>query len=153
MNLSKSAAGADFSVQQLPVKAIQELVIGSSGRSLIGRFNREWCNLRKRYAILIIMASLIAVAQPGYGQRVPVIEPPQLDNAANPPALRQTQTPAPRITERQALDLARGQVNGNVLRISLVGQGNALRYQIRMENEGKIFTVFVNANTGAVSGG
>lgn len=120
---------------------------------MIGRFNREWCNLRKRYAILIIMASLIAVAQPGYGQRVPVIEPPQLDNAANPPALRQTQTPAPRITERQALDLAREQVNGNVLRISLVGQGNALRYQIRMENEGKIFTVFVNANTGAVSGG
>jgi uncharacterized membrane protein YkoI len=99
------------------------------------------------------MTLLIAVAEAGYGQRVPAIQPPQLDNAANPRDLRQTQTPAPRITQRQALELAGQQITGNVLRISLVGQGNALRYQIRMENEGKIFTVFVDANTGAVSGG
>ena len=100
------------------------------------------------------MTLLVTVAEASYGQRVPAIQPPQLDNAANNPRdLRQTQTPAPRITQRQALALAGQQFVGNVLRISLIMRGSALSYQIRMENEGKIFTVFVDANTGAVSGG
>jgi len=34
-----------------------------------------------------------------------------------------------------------------------VGEGSNQRYQIRMENEGKVFTVFVNAITGRISGG
>lgn len=93
------------------------------------------------------------MAQASFGQRPPVIQPPNLDRATNPRDLRQAETPAPRITQRQALEIARERFEGNVLRISLVVQNNVLSYQIRMENEGKIFTVFVNANTGAVSGG
>jgi len=98
---------------------------------------------------------LLAVMQPGLAQVSPSIQPGQLDINSNtsPRDVRQAQTPAPRISQRQAIGLAREQFAGNVLRISLIGQGNNLRYQIRMENEGKIFTVFVNANTGAVSGG
>jgi len=98
---------------------------------------------------------LLVLIQPAIAQVAPAVRPDQLDiNSGNSAAdVRQAQTPAPQISERQAVDLARQQFAGNVLRISLIGQGNNLRYQIRMENEGKIFTVFVNANTGAVSGG
>ena len=109
-----------------------------------------------RLVKLLFLAGVFLVAmQPGLAQVSPSVRPGQLDinNNTSPRDVRQSQTPAPRISERQAINLARQQFAGNVLRISLVGQGNNLRYQIRMENEGKIFTVFVNANTGAVSGG
>jgi hypothetical protein len=42
---------------------------------------------------------------------------------------------------------------GNILRISLIGEGANQLYQIRMENEGKVSTVFVNVITGRISGG
>ncbi len=58
-----------------------------------------------------------------------------------------------RITERQAVNLARQRSAGNILRISLIGEGENQRYQIRMENEGKVFTVFVHAVTGRITGG
>ena len=104
---------------------------------------------------LIVASSCVIALQSGMAQVAPSVQPGQLDinNNTNPGDVRQTQTPSPRITERQAIDLARARFAGNVLRISLLVQGNNLRYQIRMENEGKIFTVFVNANTGAVTGG
>ena len=104
--------------------------------------------------LFLINALLVATMQPGLAQVAPALQPGQLDinNNASRDA-RQSQVPAPHISERQAVNLAREQLAGNVLRISLIGQGQDLRYQIRMENEGKIFTVFVNANTGAVSGG
>ena len=109
-----------------------------------------------RLVKLFLLAGVFLFAmQPGLAQVSPSVRPGQLDINSNssPRDVRQAQTPAPRISERQAIGLAREQFAGNVLRISLIGQGNNLRYQIRMENEGKIFTVFVNANTGAVSGG
>ena len=87
------------------------------------------------------------------GQRPPSIQPGQLDNGTAPRDLRRTEAPAPAISERQAVTLAREQFAGNILRISLIGEGEALRYQIRMEDEGRIFTVYVDATTGAVSGG
>lgn len=57
------------------------------------------------------------------------------------------------VTQQQAVDIAKRRFEGNVLRISIVGEGANRRYQIRMENEGKVFTVFVNATTGRISGG
>ena len=69
------------------------------------------------------------------------------DNAGNATQAR------PRVTERQAVEIARQRFAGNVLRISLIGEGDNQRYQIRMENEGKVFTVFVNVITGRISGG
>lgn len=96
---------------------------------------------------------LVLLAQPGIAQIVPSVQPGQLDINNNASPRDDRQAAAPRISQRQAVNLARERFAGNVLRISLVGRGNNLRYQIRMENEGKIFTVFVNANTGAVSGG
>ncbi|GJM14545.1 MAG: hypothetical protein DHS20C12_29480 [Pseudohongiella sp.] len=58
-----------------------------------------------------------------------------------------------KITERQAVSLARARFAGTVLRSSLVGEGANRRFQIRMENEGRVFTVFVNEATGKVTGG
>lgn len=109
----------------------------------------------KPVKMFFLAGVFLAALQPGLAQVSPSIQPGQLDinRNASPRDVRQAQTPAPQISERQAIGLARQQFTGNVLRISLIGQGNNLRYQIRMENEGKIFTVFVNANTGAVSGG
>ncbi len=81
----------------------------------------------------------------------PQIEPNQLDRAQPANPSRNAQLANPKVSERQAVGLAREQFAGNVLRISLIGQGSGLRYQIRMENEGKVFTVFVNAVDGRVT--
>ncbi|MBT3531851.1 MAG: PepSY domain-containing protein [Gammaproteobacteria bacterium] len=96
---------------------------------------------------------LLFIAESGYGQQLP---PAQL----NPGDLRNSvqQSPAnpaqlTTVTQRRAVALARQQYAGNILRISLVGEGANQRYQIRMENEGKVFTVFVHATTGQVSSG
>ena len=102
----------------------------------------------------LIALLLLGLANPGLAQLVPPrVEQNQLDQA-NPgrelPAGPQTNG---RISERQAVNLARQKFAGNILRISLVGEGANQRFQIRMENEGKVFTVFVHATTGRVSGG
>lgn len=80
------------------------------------------------------------------------VEQNQLDRANSPRDLRNNQQTTT-INERQAVNLARQRFAGNILRISLIGEGSNQRYQIRMENQGKVFTVFVHATTGEVSGG
>lgn len=69
--------------------------------------------------------------------------------AANPGA----QAPAVSISRQQAVGLAKQRFPGNVLRITLIGEAENRRYQIRMENEGRVFTVYVHATSGTVSGG
>jgi uncharacterized membrane protein YkoI len=75
------------------------------------------------------------------------------------PSRRGASTPAApnasrlELTERQAVSRARSQYSGNVLRISLVGSGGNKRYQIRMEKDGKVFTLFVHARTGKITRG
>lgn len=109
----------------------------------------------KRILKPVFCAALVWMAAGlGYAQMLPI----QLDhNAVNPNSglrdIRQAPQAGTRITERQAVDLARQRFAGNVLRISLIGEGVNQRYQIRMENEGKVFTVFVHAATGRVTGG
>ncbi len=95
---------------------------------------------------------VLSLAAPAWAQGIPdQIEQNQLDRANPPRDLRGPQ--ANLINERHAVNLARQRFAGNILRISLVGEGPNQRYQIRMENEGKVFTVFVHATTGEVSGG
>ena len=89
------------------------------------------------------MLSLLAVLL------IPVVELASAQDIDAAPAVQTNQ----RVTQIQAVEIAKQRFEGNVLRISLVGQGAAQRYQIRMENEGKVFTVFVNATTGRISGG
>lgn len=80
------------------------------------------------------------------------VPPIQIDINSGDAARPGTQT-SQRVTQIQAVDIAKARFEGNVLRITLVGEGANQRYQIRMENEGKVFTVFVNATTGRISGG
>lgn len=103
---------------------------------------------------LMLTVLLSATAGSGYAQVQPPT-PPELNFNANADArdLRSNPLDVSKITERQAVILARQQFTGTILRINLIGEGENQRYQIRMENEGKVFTVFVHASTGNVSGG
>ena len=98
----------------------------------------------------LLLATLIAPAQ---GQVAPQVEQNQLDQANQSQRVQPPSQAGLRINERQAVNLARAKFPGNILRISLIGEGANRRYQIRMENEGKVFTVFVHATTGRVTGG
>ena len=98
----------------------------------------------------LLLATLIAPAQ---GQVAPQVEQNQLDQANQGQRVQPQSQTGLRINEQQAVSLAREQFPGNILRISLIGEGANRRYQIRMENEGKVFTVFVHAMTGRVTGG
>ncbi len=57
---------------------------------------------------------------------------------------------APRISQREALELVRARFPGNVVSISEVQQDGTLQYRVRMDNDGNIFTVYVNAETGDI---
>ncbi len=109
--------------------------------------------IKGRFIGLVATCVFVLGTSVSAGQNLlsPQLEPNQLDRAQSTSPARNAELANPRVSERQAVSLAREQYAGNVLRISLVGQGANLRYQIRMENEGKVFTVFVNANNGRVS--
>ncbi len=99
----------------------------------------------------ILLLGGVALA---HAQNIP-IQPTQIDLNRNAGVreIRNSPQANARVTERQAVALARQRFAGNILRISLVGEGENQSYQIRMEDEGKVFTVFVNVATGRISGG
>ncbi|GJM13040.1 MAG: hypothetical protein DHS20C12_14430 [Pseudohongiella sp.] len=98
----------------------------------------------------LLVVVLLGAGEPAYAQNVPI--PPQIDINRSDSGRNNAQA-NPRVSQQQAVSIARQRFAGNVLRISLVGEGANQRYQIRMENEGKVFTVFVNVATGRISGG
>jgi len=55
------------------------------------------------------------------------------------------------VNQRQALERVRARYPGNVISINEVRQGNRVRYRVRIDNEGNIFTVFVDQATGRVT--
>jgi uncharacterized membrane protein YkoI len=109
----------------------------------------------KRFTSVLAVATLLLL--PAFellAQNLPLqIEQNQLDRVGGGRPSRVSPQANVRISEREAVGLARDRYAGNVLRIGLIGEGNGQRYQIRMENEGKVFTVFVNANSGRVTRG
>lgn len=111
--------------------------------------------LRRIFLLVVLTLSLMTVSGVSYGQ-LPVQQNPnpnQLDRTAPARQIPENPQANSRISQRQAVNLARQRFPGNILRISLIGEGQNQRYQIRMENEGKVFTVFVHATTGRVTGG
>jgi len=105
-----------------------------------------------RVSLLFISALLLLMqANLSHGQRLPG-QPNGLASPGTQDIRRGPQTNV-RIGQQQAAELARQRFSGTILRISLVGQGANQQYQIRMEDKGKVFTVYVNATTGQVSGG
>ena len=57
--------------------------------------------------------------------------------------------PQPNISRRQALNLAGDRYEGRVLGIMLDSSSN--NWRVRMDSEGTVFNVFINANSGDVS--
>ena len=104
--------------------------------------------------VVVTAVVLAGTASIGYAQLLPFQQDQsQLDRRSDAREIRNNPQANGRITERQAVNLARQRFPGNILRISLVGEGESQRYQIRMENDGKVFTVFVHVLTGRVTGG
>ena len=104
--------------------------------------------------VIVTVFVLASTTSIGYAQLLPFQQDQnQLDRSNSAREIRTNPQANGRITERQAVNLAKQRFPGNVLRISLVGEGENQRYQIRMENEGKVFTVFVHVATGRVTGG
>jgi len=101
------------------------------------------------FSFLVIL--LLNAGGLAHAQNIPIL-PAQIDIIRSD-GDRNAQQVTPRVTKRQAAEIAKQRFAGSILRISLVGEGRNQRYQFRMENEGKVFTVFVNAITGRISGG
>ena len=66
-------------------------------------------------------------------------------------SVNSAQEQAPQISQRRALELVRARFPGNVVSINQVQQGGVLQYRVRMDNEGNIYTVYVNATSGAIT--
>ena len=111
------------------------------------------CILKIVVRVIVVGILLLSFAASSYAQLPLRPEPNSLNRNAGVREIQNSPQANSRITERQAIDLARQRFSGNLLRISLVGEGASQRWQIRMENEGKVFTVFVNVTTGRVTGG
>lgn len=110
--------------------------------------------LKKIFLHTSLAIFLLAISGITYAQTIPAPPAqPGLNLKAPSRDLQNNLQINGRVTERQAVIFARQQFAGNILRISLVGEGANERYQIRMENEGKVFTVFVNTTTGRVTEG
>lgn len=98
-----------------------------------------------KQALALIMMSLVGVV-------TATADPLQLalggyqDQSGN-----SSQEQAPEISQRRALELVRARFPGNVVSINQVQQGGVLQYRVRMDNEGNIYTVYVNANSGAIT--
>ncbi len=112
------------------------------------------CDLKTIFVSLFLIILLSGMAGLGYAQMQPAPQN-ELNFNANAGArdLRSNAPDTSKITERQAVILARQKFAGKILRIGLIGDGENQRYQIRMENGGKVFTVFVHATTGKIAGG
>ena len=104
--------------------------------------------------VVVTTVVLAGTASIGYAQLLPFQQDQnQLNRNTDVMEIRANAQAEVRITAAQAVNLAKQRFPGNVLRAILVGEGANQRYQIRMENEGKVFTVFVNVATGRVTGG
>lgn len=107
--------------------------------------------MRKTSIFSFLVILLFGAGELAHAQNV-TIPPAQIDINRQSGDRSNTQV-NPRITRQQAAEIAKQRFVGSILRINLVGEGDNQRYQFRMENEGKVFTVFVNAITGKISGG
>lgn len=55
------------------------------------------------------------------------------------------------LSQREALERVRARFPGNIISINEVNQDGRVRFRIRIDNEGNIYTVYVDRATGAVT--
>jgi|SRR5690554_45038 len=90
--------------------------------------------------VLAVVVSLGSTLQPVSAQ--PPAPPAEVELPEQPPGP---------VNQRQALERVRALFPGNVISINEVKQDERVRYRIRIDNEGNIYTVFVDQATGVIS--
>ncbi|MEX1198084.1 MAG: PepSY domain-containing protein [Pseudohongiellaceae bacterium] len=93
---------------------------------------------------MVILLVLAALAGSGVVRAQPA-DGPETDTA-----ILEAEEPGP-VTRKQALDRVRHRFPGEVISISEVTDGERARYRVRLDNEGNVFTVYVDQATGRVS--
>lgn len=76
---------------------------------------------------------------------------PAFAQPAPPPDVEVIEYPIGPVNQRQALERVRAHFPGNVISINEVVQEERVRYRIRIDNDGNIYTVFVDQATGVIS--
>lgn len=102
--------------------------------------------MRKALLMVLLLAPLAGVPDAQAQQGLL----PQQGDAPREDRRGQNAQPAA-ISQRQALDLVRASYPGNVVSINEVQQGGGLFYRVRMDNEGNIYTLYVDAASGAIT--
>lgn len=102
--------------------------------------------LMVRHTTTAFVALLLLVSAAGAGAQNSFIA-----QSGDTPDQAEQQVENPQISQRRALELVRARFPGNVISINPVQQRGALLYRIRMDDNGNIFTLYVNAATGAIT--
>lgn len=93
-------------------------------------------------AAVLVFLVLAAIAGPAPTHAA---DEPETDQA-----VLEAEEPGP-VTRKQALDRVRYRFPGEVIAISEITDAERPRYRIRLDNQGNIFTVYVDQATGRVS--
>lgn len=87
-------------------------------------------------SLSVVMCSTL-MAQP------PVTDQSEPDAAA--------ETSGEGLSQREALERVRARFPGNIISINEMNQDGRIRFRIRIDNEGNIYTVYVDQVTGAIT--
>ncbi len=95
-------------------------------------------------ALVFVLAAVLAV--PDVHAQPPANAPgmqydPETDEDAEPGPVNQ----------RQALERVRARFVGNVISVNEVTENGVRRFRFRLDNEGSVYTVYVDRSTGRVS--
>ncbi|MDO8909556.1 MAG: PepSY domain-containing protein [Pseudohongiella sp.] len=72
--------------------------------------------------------------------------------SAQPPAEEEAlEVPAEGLSQRQALERVRARFPGNIISVNEVNHDGRIRFRFRIDNEGNIYTVYVDRATGAIT--
>lgn len=104
----------------------------------------------RKFLLLMFMTLLMTPLMGGPEAQAQQGLLPQQGDAPRDDRRGQNAQPAA-ISQRQALDLVRASYPGNVVSINEVQQGGGLFYRVRMDNEGNIYTLYVDAASGAIT--
>jgi uncharacterized membrane protein YkoI len=73
--------------------------------------------------------------------------------SAQPPAEQEEafEVPAEGLSQRQALERVRARFPGNIISVNEINQDGRIRFRFRIDNEGNIYTIYVDRATGAIT--
>ncbi len=102
-------------------------------------------------ALLLAVMMLLPVAGMGATEDdgFDVNDPRNATRSVNPENSANSLTAQPRISRSQAMNIASGRYEGRVLSILMDNRTN--NWRVRMDRDGTVFNVFVNASSGDVN--